>query len=246
MNYGTRARIGILLPSVNRAAEPDMAAMAPPGVSVHTTRLRLRSGAPDHVREMVSNLEQGAGLLADAGVDLIVFHCTAASMFAPGFDDGIIGRIEEATGRPATSTSKGCLEAFSVFGARKITLTTPYSQDVNDREIAFLKAHGVEVLSDTVMGISGDGGAMLAVEPEEWRRRVGIQDEPDSDAAFISCTAVRAAAAIDAIEGDIGKPVVTSNQATLWHALRKLGLDDEVPGYGRLMSMPGAPERAAA
>ena len=159
-----------------------------------------------------------------------MFHCTAASMFAPGFDDGIIGRIEEATGLPATSTSKGCLEAFRVFGARKITLTTPYVQDVNDRETVFLKSHGVEVLSDTAMGISGDGAAMLAVEPEEWRRRVRLQDEPDSDAAFISCTAVRAAAAIGAIEGDIGKPVVTSNQATLWHALRKLGLGDEVPG----------------
>ena len=246
MNYGTRARIGMLLPSVNRAAEPDMAAMLPPGVSMHTTRLRLRSSASEHVREMVSSLEQGAELLADAGVDLIVFHCTAASMFAPGFDDEIIGRIEDATGRAATSTSKGCLDAFHAVGARKITLTTPYKQVVNDRETVFLKSHGIEVLSDTAMGISGDGGAMLAVEPEEWQRRVRMQDQPESDAAFISCTAVRAAVAIDAIEDEIGKPVVTSNQAMLWHALRKIGLDDVVPGYGRLMSLPGASEQAAA
>ena len=99
----------------------------------------------------------------------------------------------------------------------------------------FLKSHGVDVLSETGLGITGDGGAMLAVEPEEWRRRVNDQDEPESHAAFLSCTAIRAVEAIDAIEADIGKPVVTSNQAMVWHALKKLGIDDMLTGYGRLM-----------
>lgn len=244
MNYGTRARLGMLLPSVNRAAEPDMNALLPGGVSLHTTRLRLRSGAPEHVHEMVERLEEGSELLADAGVDLIMFHCTAASMMAPGFDDKVIDRIEAASGIPATSTSKGCLAAFRMFGATRITLTTPYVQDVNDREVAYLESHGIEVLSDTAMGIAGDGGAMLAVEPGEWRRRVGEQDQPESDAAFISCTAVRAVGAVADIEGEIGKPVVTSNQATLWHALRTVGVDDAIPGYGRLLESTGV--RAAA
>ena len=77
----------------------------------------------------------------------------------------------------------------------------------------FLNSHGIEVLSETGLGITGDGGAMLAVEPEEWRRRVKDQNEPDSQAAFLSCTDIRAVEAIDALEADIGKPVVTSNQA---------------------------------
>ena len=86
------------------------------------------------------------------------------------------------------------------------------------------------------MGISGDGGAMLAVEPEEWRRRVNNQDEPASEAAFISCTAIRAVEAIEPIENDIDKPVVTSNQAMVWHTLRKLNVEERPQGYGRLMS----------
>ena len=93
------------------------------------------------------------------------------------------------------------------------------------------------MLSETGLGITGDGGAMLAVEPEEWRRRVKDQNEPDSQAAFLSCTAIRAVEAIDAIEADIGKPVVTSNQAMVWHALGRLGIDDTPKGYGRLMEM---------
>lgn len=234
-NYGDRARIGMLLPSVNRAAEPQITDMLPKGVSLHTTRLRLRSSEESHVNEMVADVERGAIMLADADVDLIVFHCTAASMFAPGFDDGIIERIEDATGKTATSTSKGCIEAFETVGASKITLTSPYIQETNDREVVFLKSHGVEVLSETGMGISGDGGAMLSVEPEEWRRRVKRQDEPASEAAFISCTAIRAVEAIEPIEADIDKPVITSNQAMVWHSLRKLAIDDRPVGYGRLM-----------
>jgi len=235
-NYGDRARIGMLLPSVNRAAEPQITEMLPRGVSLHTTRLRLRASDDAAINEMVSDVERGAAMLADADVDLIVFHCTAASMFAPGFDDGIIERIENATGKNATSTSKGCLEAFELFGAKNITLTTPYTQETNDREVAYLASHNVKVLSETGAGIGGDGAAMLAIEPEEWRRRVNAQDEPDSQAAFISCTAIRAVEAIEPIEADIDKPVITSNQAMLWHALRKLGVDDRPQGFGRLMA----------
>lgn len=235
-NYGDRARIGMLLPSVNRAAEPQITEMLPRGVSLHTTRLRLRASDEAAISEMVSDVERGAAMLADADVDLIVFHCTAASMFAPGFDDGIIERIENATGKNATSTSKGCLEAFGLFGAKNITLTTPYIQETNDREVAYLASHNVKVLSETGVGIGGDGAAMLAIEPEEWRRRVNAQDESDSQAAFISCTAIRAVEAIEPIEADIDKPVITSNQAMLWHALRKLGIDDRPQGFGRLMA----------
>ena len=185
-NYGDRARIGMLLPSVNRAAEPQITEMLPEGVSLHTTRLRLRSSEEEHIHAMVEDVERGAVMLADADVDIVVFHCTAVSMFAPGFDDKIIERIETATGKTATSTSKACIEAFETFAAKKITLTTPYIAKTNEREVAFLQSHGVDVLSETGMGISGDGGAMLAVEPEEWRRRVNNQDEPASEAALLA------------------------------------------------------------
>ena len=230
-NYGSRARIGMILPSVNQAAEPQISRMLPEGVSLHTTRMRLR---PD-LEETVRDAETGAEMLADAKCDLIVFHCTAASMSAPGFDDSVIARLEAATGIQATSTSKACLEAFATLGAKRIVLTTPYIQAVNDKEVAYLRSHGLDVLSETGVGIKDDGSAMLAVAPEEWHRRVKAQDEPAAEACFISCTAVRAVEAIEPIEADLKKPVVTSNQAMVWHALRKLGIREAPEGYGRLM-----------
>ncbi len=237
--YGWRARIGMLLPSVNSAAEPLVQAMTPDGVSVHTTRLRLAGSTDADIMGMVEGVEEGASLLADAEVDLIVFHCTAASMFRPGFDDDIIARIEDRTDTPATSTSKAVMDAFDTLGARRIALTTPYTQETNDREIAYLESHQISVLSETGMGISGSGTAMIAVEPGEWYRRVKRQRDAAADAYFISCTAIRAAEAIEPLERDLDRPVVTSNQAMVWHSLKRLDIRDPVPGYGRLMDTLG-------
>lgn len=244
--YSYRARIAMLLPSVNAAAEPQIADMLPDGVSIHTTRLRLRSSREEDVMGMVENVEEGAKLLADCKPDLIVFHCTAASMFRPGFDDEIIERIEDATDLPATSTSKGVIEALRTLDARNIALTTPYLKETNDREVEFLESHQVRVLSETGMEISGDGEAMLAVQPGEWYRRVRAQEDPKVDAYFISCTAVRSAEVIEPLERDLDKPVITSNQAMVWHALNKTGIREAKPGYGRLMETLNDPPAAAA
>ena len=140
---------------------------------------------------------------------------------------------------PATSTSKAVLDAFQSLGARKIALTTPYVQETNDREVAFLASHQISVLSETGMGIRGDGLAMIGVQPGEWYRRVKAQEDPDVEAYFISCTAIRAAEVIEPLEADLDRPVVTSNQAMVWHSLKKLGINDRVPGYGRLMATNG-------
>ena len=236
MTHGWRARIGMLLPSVNSAAEPQVEAMSPDGVTFHTTRLRLRGSSEADIKGMVENVEDAASLLADAKVDMIVFHCTAASMHRPGFDDEIIERIETATDIPATSTSKAVLGALQSLGASRIALTTPYVQETNDREVAFLESHQISVLSETGMGIRGDGLAMIGVQPGEWYRRVKAQQDDAADAYFISCTAIRAAEVIEPLEHDLGRPVVTSNQAMVWHSLQKLGIKDCVPGYGRLMA----------
>ena len=82
--YSWRARIGMLLPSTNNAAEPQIQRMLPDGVAFHTTRLKLTGSSEADIMGMTERLEDGAKLLADASVDLIVFHCTAASTFRPG------------------------------------------------------------------------------------------------------------------------------------------------------------------
>jgi maleate isomerase len=76
---------------------------------------------------------------------------------------------------------------------------------------------------------------MRMIEPEQWYRDTVALRDPAADAYFISCTAVRSADVIDALEEELGKPVLTSNQAMLWRALRESGIEDRVAGFGRLL-----------
>ena len=76
-NYGDRARIGMLLPSVNRAAEPQISVMLPQGVSLHTTRLRLQSSKEKHIKEMITDVERGSIMLGRRrGLNRISLHCS--------------------------------------------------------------------------------------------------------------------------------------------------------------------------
>ena len=103
-----------------------------------------------------------------------------------------------------------------------------------------LESHQITVLSETGMGIAGDGLQMAAVEPGTWYRRVKAQQDSAADAYFISCTAIRSAEVIEPLERDLERPVVTSNQAMVWHTLKTVGVREQRPGYGRLMAALGA------
>ena len=95
---------------------------------------------------MVADVERGALMLADADVDLIVFHCTAASMFAPGFRRQHYRPDRDRNWQARDIDVEGLCRGVRDRGLQKITLTTPYIQVTNDREVAFLASHGVEVL----------------------------------------------------------------------------------------------------
>jgi maleate isomerase len=232
INYGLRAKLGMMLPSSNSIAEPQIAAMLPPGVSLHTTRLRLRSGR--EALGMLEKLEDAAQLMDDAAVDRLIFHCTAVSMHAPEIPAQITARVAAITQIPLTITSEAVVAALQTLGAKKIVLMTPYDQATNDREVNFLQHNGVTVLKERGLGIDG-GVQMAAVEPETWFRETVALRDPAADAYFVSCTTIRSADVIDALEDALGKPVITSNQAMLWQALRETGITDAVTGFGRLL-----------
>ena len=240
VRYGWRARLGMLLPSGNVAAEPQFNAMLPEGVALHTTRLKLTGSTDAELMAMTERLDEGASLLADACADLILFHCTAVTMWDAKMDAALPRRITEATGIKATSTARGVLAAFRALGARNIVLVSPYIDAINARETAFLEGRQIKVLSATGLGIT-EAKDMAKVEPGEWYRLVRSKAVPEADAYFVSCTAVRSLEAIDMLERDLGKPVVTSNQAAVWHSLRELGITDNVAGCGRLMTLDGGP-----
>ena len=153
-------------------------------------------------------------------------------------DAALPSRITKVTGIKATTTARGVVAAFRALGARKIVLVSPYTDAINAHETVFLAGRQIKVLSATGLGIT-EARDMAKVEPGEWYRLVRSNAVPEADAYFISCTAIRSLEAIEVLERDLGKPVVTSNQAAIWHSLRELGIADAVPGCGRLMTLAG-------
>nr|WP_272877251.1 aspartate/glutamate racemase family protein [Neoroseomonas eburnea] len=212
--------------------------MLPAGVAALVTRLELRGSSEQELLRMLDSLENAARLLADARPHLIGFHCTAVSTFAPAMAEGIVRRIEDATGRPATATADAILAALGVLGTRRVLLVTPYIAPVHEREIAFLAAHGVTVTGGAMLGLNTNA-EMAELSPAEIavRTRAAAAAAPGAEACFISCTAIRSAGLVAPLEAELGMPVITSNQVMAWHMLRRCGIAEAALGFGRLMAL---------
>jgi len=245
-----RKRIGLMVPSTNTTCEPDFQMAVPRGITVHGQRLWLTNeGTGDEVFDrMNAEIESGARYLATAKVDVIVYGCTTGSFFkGPGWDQEMRALIQRAAGVPAVATSPSVVEALRVFGARRISVATPYP-DWNNRKLrVYLEARGFEVLNvdgEPRAAASGNQG-INDQEPESVAEFASRACRPEADALLCSCTAWRSVEAVAAIEKRIGKPVVTSNQSTIWAALRVLGVTQPVAGFGRLLERLAAAPTAA-
>jgi maleate cis-trans isomerase len=234
IDYGERLRLGIVVPSGNVIAEPQIRAMLPPGVAPYFTRLRLRGSSESELMAMLDGVEEATALLADAAVDQLVFHCTAVTTFSPSLGADIGERMRASSGIPSMTTAEAITAALGALRARDIVLLTPYLAGPHRREIEFVHAHGGIVLADAALGIDTNT-EMARLSPEELFEFVVRHRNPDAQAYFLSCTALRSAEIIEPLERELGRPVLTSNQAMVWHALRGGGIEDTVDGFGRLL-----------
>jgi maleate isomerase len=209
--------------------------MLPAGVSLHTTRLKLTGSSEKDLLAMTERVEEAAELAADAGADLLVFHCTAVSTFSVELEQAIKQRVAKASGKPVTATSEAIVAALRAVGAKKIVMLSPYIEAINQREAVYFKAAGFEILDWAGLDCP-DANAMMAVTPEKWREFTLAHRHPDADAYLISCTTVRSADVAEELEAALGRPVLTSNTAAVWHCLRTMGIPDRVQGFGQLLS----------
>jgi maleate isomerase len=238
INYGDRLRAGILIPSGNSVAEPELHAMLPAGVVMLVTRLPLLGSSRAELTGMLDQLEASAKLLADAKVDVIVFHCTAVSTFAPDLAQGIRERIEAATGIRSFSTAEAILNALARLKAGRVSLLTPYIDEVHQREAAFLEANGIVVESGSNLGINTNT-EMARLEPGDILRWAETHAHGAAQACFLSCTAIRSVPVIHRLEQVLGIPVITSNQSMAWHLLTSSGISGAAAGFGRLFGVDG-------
>ncbi|NQV55235.1 MAG: decarboxylase [Rhodospirillales bacterium] len=235
---GWRAKLGVIIPTVNTVTEPEFSAMAPDGVTAHFTRMPIHfHPEEDGFKELMDDLDIRLDELKTCGSTIVAYNCTVGSMACPS--DMLTDKLESATGAVSVSTAASVLKALAALGAKRISMATPYAQATNQHEKEYLARFGVEVVAMAGYEFpnSGEGGRnYAAVPPGEIMAHARAVDRPEADAIFISCANFGSAGIAQALEDELGKPVITSNICTFWAALRAGGIEDKIEGFGRLLA----------
>jgi len=234
---GPKARVGLIIPSVNSLSEPQFNRFAPPTLGVHVTRARIAGAWRRPLDEMADEISLAAQLLADCGPDLIVFHCTDTSMTEGSKgEQRILDIIQDATGIAALATSRLVLEALRALAITRAVVISPYR--TNDNVKHYLRETGFDVVHDVALGLTAHEFAR--VTPQRWLDLARENDRADADGIFLSCTNTTQIESIADVEAALGKPVVNSNQAVLWGCVKRLraalGTPATAPTLGRLMA----------
>jgi len=234
--YGWRARIGLIVPSSNTTMESEFWKLAPPGVSIHTSRIKLVEVTAEALKEMVKEVTRAAEELATAEVDVIVFGCTTGSLLEGiEWENRLRESIESKVGIKTVTTAQAVVEALRKLKAKKIVVATPYIDELNEREKKFLEENGFKVLKIKGLGIIKNS-EIGKQEPWVAYRLAKEVFQKEADAVFISCTNFRTIEIIEALEQDLERPVVSSNTASFWYALRSIGITTKIEGYGKLLA----------
>jgi maleate isomerase len=198
------------------------------------------------IAQLLPRVEDTAATLIDARCEVVAFHCTANST-AEGLagEAKLVAALRQAGAPQVTTTASAIRGALDALRARRIVLITPYSAHTTAEEAAFLQAAGYDVVY--ACGFALNGSDEYCARPAHfWRDHALEAARPDADAYLISCANISVFPVIETIEQQLGRPVVTSNQAVLWHALWLLGESDRRHCPGRLFDGLGETERARA
>ena len=229
-----RARLGFIIPSSNRMVEPQLQHYCPDGVVPHFNRIGMTNRHKAPLDELMPRILLAAELLGDSKCDVTVLQCTGTSM-SGGVEKEreVISAIEDLTGKPAASAASSLMDAFQALDAQRLVFVSETRQAGHDKKLAFLKEAGLDIIADKAMGLASSD-IYCSTPAVFWFENVKAMRNDDADAYFISCANIHSIDVIDALEDELDRPVITSNQAALWSALRLAGLNDNIAALGRL------------
>ena len=230
-----RAKIGFVLIPNEQTIEDDMIRHMPPGVGTYFSRATMpREISTESLAQLRGSLADTARrILPDDGLDVICFACTSGTV-AVGEEASCAELAKGAPGARTSTLAGAVRKALTAVGAQNITLGSPYVSELNDNVAAYLEDAGFTVVAAHGMGLQYDT-EMIRVSPAYLIDYTRAIDTPEADTILLSCGALRSIDVVDEIEQRLGKPVICSNQAMLWDCLRLAGVNDKVPGLGRLL-----------
>ncbi|HEX4224840.1 MAG TPA: maleate cis-trans isomerase [Pseudonocardiaceae bacterium] len=199
------------------------------GEDLHAVDALLALGSED-------KLTEGAGRLAQYRPDAVLWACTSGS-FVFGWDGAVdqAHKLSAAAGVPASSTSFAFVHAARALGVGRVAVAASYPEEVAQRFVQFLDRGGIEVLSMSSAGIVT--AAEVGQLPDDAVLELALRnDNPDADALLIPDTAMRTVGLVARLEAELGKPVLTANQVTVWEGLVLASAEEVRPEAGSLFA----------
>jgi maleate isomerase len=250
--WGARARIGILMPHFDVGPEHEFAAMAPAGVTIHSTRVQLGVAMPGAATDPRIALapvqafaeppaiDDAAELLAAAPLQAIAYGFFGSSYgLGVAGDHALQARLEKRThGIPVIIPGLASLRALRALGVRRLALIDPpwFSAELTRMGAAYFRSQEIEVVyAAPAAGLPNGQHDQHPARLYEWVR---AHLPAAADAVVIGGNGFRAIGAIEALEEDTARPVLTANSVTFWNALRAAGVLAPVTHYGRLFAEP--------
>ena len=256
-NWGWRARVGMFIVGVEAVPEAEWWAMMPPGVSVHAARVTASTpwAAWDAGRTAVllaEDVERGARQFAGMQLSAVVIgHSSSSIAGGEGWDAAVIARLCEIVGSDCAVTTNGrdCQGALQALGVKRPYLVFPawFGDAILPQGVSYFAEHGFSPAGymrfDPGIGWRDvrpadlyPRGMGFDQDIEVLYRQIRSDCPDDADGVMIVGTGLRCVGIIEALEADLGRPVVTANQASLWNCLRLAGVSAKVDGYGRLLA----------
>lgn len=235
--YGHRARIGYTsVAFVTEVLPIEFYRMAPDGVTLSLITLQQVSLAAPELDRLYERSLEAARTLAEADVDVIVLGGRPV-ILTRGLDGAyaLLDELSGELGTPVTSDATAQIEAFDALGSRKVVSVHPFASEEDDRHDDRIRELGLHPAGSFGGGSSLAELPCLPIEAAFQWGRAAAQKFPDADTLLFPCPHWPVAGAIAPLEAELGVNVVTNLQATVWKTLRMCGLNEPVPGFGRLL-----------
>jgi maleate isomerase len=216
--------------------------MLPRGVALHTARVMQVIETEEELLQMAEYAERAGRELASANVNMILYGCTSGSFLkGEGWNRQFTKELGEVVERPVVTTATAVIAALKRLRIDEVCLATPYPEETNAKAVAWLESVNVKVVKTIELIKSTYSEPISNLEigsltPERVYNKIRQYAKVLAVPFFISCTNLRTIEIIELLETDLDLPVVTSNQASLWAALRTLKLRCSLKGFGRLLS----------
>lgn len=199
--------LGLIIPSSNTVMEDELILY----VTVHSTRISLKNVDETSLKKMNQELSKAVDLISDCHPDAIVYGCTSGSFIED------VEKILKKSPIPAITTSSAVISALHTLGAKTVSVATPYIDEINQKEKAFLESKGFTVKDIKGLGLLNN----IEIGTQDTEAAYNLAKSlKKADAIFISCTNFKTFDAIYDLEDELSIPVISSNSASLWGAYK--------------------------